>query len=634
MADKLPDRVLSSWKEIASFLGVGVRTAQMWEQQRGLPVRRLPGPRGRVLATVGELESWRSSCSYKHPVSAPTRLFWPALAVAGVLLALGAVVGGRRIHPATEFAVQPLTSSLAAERFPDIHPAGGLVIYLVDDPQGPVLRQQDIGSDTATVLASGVLGFPRWSRDGSTITYARQGPAAVHLVARDRNGGERVITQLNGPDRAENHLSALMTDTLPDNNLVIADRPEPGRPYALVIVDRLGNRRTLAAPLDRSEGDFQPAASPDARWIAFVRQYTFSEADLFLMPTSGNGEPRRLTFDHAKIAGLTWLNNDELVISSNRSTGKSSLWRLNRNGGSPTLVTGAAGVANFPRAALTEKGALLVYQYQSKDNNIWRATAEKTAPLVQSTWPDFNPAFNTAGDRIAFISKRSGHNEVWTAKADGTEPRQMTRLETGFTDSPRWSPDGAWIAFTSVSAKNRDIYVVSSEGGPVQRITQWESEEGRASWSLDGRALYFRSDRSGRPEIWKVRFPEPGTPVKITSTGAFEAFPSGDGSLWFVAGRDRAGLWRLRGDRPPELAVSGVREGRWWVTRTGIVYQDYPNRAIKRYDFASQRTAKMFDLPGRAPIEAGLSSHPSESAVLYTQTDEDTADILLARLPR
>src|SRR5689334_4174929 len=43
---------LTSWKEIASYLGVNLRTAQKWEEERNLPVRRLPGGRGRVAADV------------------------------------------------------------------------------------------------------------------------------------------------------------------------------------------------------------------------------------------------------------------------------------------------------------------------------------------------------------------------------------------------------------------------------------------------------------------------------------------------------------------------------------------------------------------------------------------------------
>jgi hypothetical protein len=61
MSSPSPDRKeLASWKEIAEYLGVTVRTAQKWETERGMPVRRLPGgSRGRVLVTTDELECWK-----------------------------------------------------------------------------------------------------------------------------------------------------------------------------------------------------------------------------------------------------------------------------------------------------------------------------------------------------------------------------------------------------------------------------------------------------------------------------------------------------------------------------------------------------------------------------------------------
>ena len=52
---------LHSWKEIARHLGVSVRTAQAWEHVRALPVQRLRGPRGRVSASVAELDAWRAN---------------------------------------------------------------------------------------------------------------------------------------------------------------------------------------------------------------------------------------------------------------------------------------------------------------------------------------------------------------------------------------------------------------------------------------------------------------------------------------------------------------------------------------------------------------------------------------------
>lgn len=54
-----PSLVLTSWKEIAHYLGKGVRTVQRWEQDFGLPVRRPAGSRKKaVLARSCELDVW------------------------------------------------------------------------------------------------------------------------------------------------------------------------------------------------------------------------------------------------------------------------------------------------------------------------------------------------------------------------------------------------------------------------------------------------------------------------------------------------------------------------------------------------------------------------------------------------
>src|SRR5215813_4047415 len=53
------NEILNSWKEVAQYLGRGVRTVQRWERELGLPVRR---PRGKsrspIMALREELDSW------------------------------------------------------------------------------------------------------------------------------------------------------------------------------------------------------------------------------------------------------------------------------------------------------------------------------------------------------------------------------------------------------------------------------------------------------------------------------------------------------------------------------------------------------------------------------------------------
>jgi len=60
--------VLSSWKEIASYLGKGVRTVQRWERELDLPVRRpKPNEKQIVLAFPDELDAWVRRQSERKP---------------------------------------------------------------------------------------------------------------------------------------------------------------------------------------------------------------------------------------------------------------------------------------------------------------------------------------------------------------------------------------------------------------------------------------------------------------------------------------------------------------------------------------------------------------------------------------
>jgi hypothetical protein len=60
-ADPPEPRELTSWKEMAHHLGVNVRTAQKWEKERGLPVHRASGARGRVSLEVASLDAWKQN---------------------------------------------------------------------------------------------------------------------------------------------------------------------------------------------------------------------------------------------------------------------------------------------------------------------------------------------------------------------------------------------------------------------------------------------------------------------------------------------------------------------------------------------------------------------------------------------
>ena len=72
---------------------------------------------------------------------------------------------------------------------------------------------------------------------------------------------------------------------------------------------------------------------------------------------------------------------------------------------------------------------------------------------------------------------------------------QLTNM-SGICGSPRWSPDGRWIAFDTEVENHDHIFVVDAEGRNLHAITHGDSDNFVPSWSRDGKAIYFASNRT------------------------------------------------------------------------------------------------------------------------------------------
>ncbi len=88
------DRILNSWKEIADFLGVSVRTAHRWQDDAGMPVHHAPS--GHVYAHTTELNRWRRD--------RPRRL-WRRVLLLGVLTLGGVAIATFLLLPWRSYAV-------------------------------------------------------------------------------------------------------------------------------------------------------------------------------------------------------------------------------------------------------------------------------------------------------------------------------------------------------------------------------------------------------------------------------------------------------------------------------------------------------------------------------------------------
>ena len=96
---------------------------------------------------------------------------------------------------------------------------------------------------------------------------------------------------------------------------------------------------------------------------------------------------------------------------------------------------------------------------------------------------------------------RPARVEVWIANADGSDPKQLTRLG-GANFAPFFHPDGRRIIFSSNYENPRsgrfDLYLINLDGSGLERVTTYEDFDSFPMWSPDGRKLVWASNRHGR----------------------------------------------------------------------------------------------------------------------------------------
>jgi tricorn protease len=106
------------------------------------------------------------------------------------------------------------------------------------------------------------------------------------------------------------------------------------------------------------------------------------------------------------------------------------------------------------------------------------------------------------GDAVVFVAEA----DLWIASTEDGMARRLTR-HVGNERSPKFSPNGQWIAFTGQYDGNSDVFVVAATGGEPQRLTWHPATDGVIGWSPDGKKILFSSRRDhphGSMELFSV----------------------------------------------------------------------------------------------------------------------------------
>jgi len=462
------------------------------------------------------------------------------------------------------FRRTPLTSYPGAENWPTFSPDGRQVAFAWN---GESRNNFDIyvkivggGDPLRLTTDSAEDRAPTWSPDGTSIAFVRG--SAIYTIS-PLGGTERKISDA--------YANAVLAWTADGKAIAFAD-PSGGSsgPVTLLRLDTR-ERRPLTSP---PPGAVDPyfAFSPDGKRLAFVRTLSRSNSGTLHVMTLPDGEPRAIELQNTFMYDIAWTGDSRAILAT-IERGTVSLWRVDADTGQSAQVPGLDDGARWP--TVSGPAGRLAYSRTFSDENIWTSSHGEAKPVVLSTLRDFNPRLSPDGTRLAFVSDRTGGWEIFLSDDSGGRVVQLTSFGNLVADGIRWSPDGREVAFAVLQDGNRDIYTVSVEGGSPRRLTTEPSDEGRPSYSMDGQSMYFRSNRSGREEVWKMPR-QGGAAAQVTHDGGFEAVESVDArTLYFIRARTESGLWSLPVGGGAAQRVAGLEAapwGRWDVTADGVCY--------------------------------------------------------------
>lgn len=142
---------------------------------------------------------------------------------------------------------------------------------------------------------------------------------------------------------------------------------------------------------------------------------------------------------------------------------------------------------------------------------------------------DYMPAWSADGKKIAYTSYRNNRAGLYILNPFEGEITEVVSKGTNF--APTFSPDGKKLAFCSTLEEgNPEIYVATSEGKKINRLTFNKAIDTAPSWSPTSREIAFTSDRGGTPQIY-IMDAEGSNVRRISFGGSYHDAPA-----WSPAG--------------------------------------------------------------------------------------------------
>ena len=364
--------------------------------------------------------------------------------------------------------------------------------------------------------------------------------------------------------------------------------------------------------------------SPDKKTLVFLRDYYWGENYAMAFDIESKKTTRLFYWDYT-LHWFNWSKDSQYLYFNNdpKSIVRFSL----KDKTMQTILRHHNDIHSFHDAPQLDTHTFV-------ERDISQQLVEISLPFIKSQLSDKSqtltqqgvnlyPKFANHTDNLAFMSLRTGQPELFIKQGSERE-RQMTNFPYWLKhEDIHWSPDDKQL----LTVVRYGIYSMDLDSGVVTQYTpssETKSESSllttAASWSADGRWIYFASDIDGDWQVWRI--PTEGKKVRriefgieteyvvdavnkmerVTEYGGLYAQESSDGKFLYYSKYRQAGIWRkpLSDISQPEVQVLSdvnLSVNRNWTLGDKGIYYSHRNAdkyEVRFFEFDSQENFTLF----------------------------------------
>ncbi len=377
-----------------------------------------------------------------------------------------------------------------------------------------------------------------------------------------------------------------------------------------------------------TSGPWSPAWSPNGKEIAFCM-----DGSIWTVRPEG-GDAVQITSGPNYDCEPSW-SADGSELAFTRDTGRTiEIWVIRADGSEPRQITHGKGISVDP-AWLPDGSIVYTSNVDANALSIWRVSKADHEPrtVILDDYQNLEASPSSDGKKIVFLSNRRGFESpgsfwtgrisygsgaIWTFDLTSKQQNNLLEEETLYHTRPRWSPDGHKIAYVSIRTGRNQIWVMNAATGVPAQLTYLEAEPFCPVWSPNGKRIAYVSSARSTFSLWTM--PSVGgnpTEVKILSRKYREQ-----------TGRLRVTIKDEHGNSTPARVYLTATDGK---SHTPIGSFARVSSITNDHYFATDGNF-LLDLPvGQATIEAmkGFEYFPKKEQVSITagQTAEVTLNL-------